>query len=88
MNPLISSLRSKVDEILTTLQLSAIDVAKYDIVKAKLDYCFDAPEIVIYKRAQFIRPVQQPNELVDDFISALPSVVEIYNYRELEDEMV
>ena len=76
------------DDILRSFALSEEDKKKYDVVKGKFDVHFDTRKNVIFERAKFNKKVQEDGEPVDDFITALYSLVEHCNYGALRDEMI
>ena len=55
---------------------------------AKIDGFFQIRKNVIYERARFNRRVQQPDELVEQFITNLYHLAEHCEYGELRNEMI
>ena len=83
INTLIYCMGDEANDILRSFGLSKEDKKKYDVVKGKFDAHFDTRKNVIFERAKFNKKVQ-----VDDFITALYSLVEHCNYGALREETI
>ena len=76
VNTLIYTMGDEADDVLRSFGLSADDAKKYDTVKAKFDGHFVKRRNIIYERARFNQRVQEPDESVDSFITALHGLAE------------
>ena len=64
------------------------DAKKYDVVKGKFNKHFVAKKNVIYERAKFNQPLQNPDEPVENFITSLHCLAEFFEYGPLKEEMI
>ena len=76
------------DEVLTSTDATAEERSNYDEVVSKFDGFFRVRKNVIYERARFNRRCQLEGESVDEYITALYSLVETCEYGTLRDENV
>ena len=76
------------DEVLTSTDATAEERSNYDEVVSKFDGFFRVRKNVIYERARFNRRYQLEGESVDEYITALYSLVETCEYGTLRDEML
>ena len=88
VNVLVYAMGDEADNILRSFHLSDADSNKYKTVKEKFDEYFISRRNVIYERAKFNQHKQEPQELVDSFITALHCLAEHCSYGELSDEMI
>ena len=78
----------RVDDILQSFKYADGERESYDTVKKKLDEYFVPQRNVIYERALFNSRKQEPGEPVEEFITALHTLVEYCDYGNLRDQMV
>ena len=76
-------MREKIDDILSTFDLSVNDRKKYEIVKEKFDGYFVKERNVIFERATFNRRKQETDESVDSFVTDLYALAKHCNYGAL-----
>ena len=88
VNALIYAMGDEADDILKSFHLSEADAKKYKTVKERFDEYFIRRRNVIYERAKFNQRVQQPQESVDSFVTALHCLAEHCSYSDLHDEMI
>nr|XP_061786511.1 uncharacterized protein LOC133577033 [Nerophis lumbriciformis] len=88
VNTLIYCMGDEADDILRGHDLTDIQRQQYTSVKATLERYFVPRKNVIYERARFNQRVQQPNEAVDVFITALHALAENCKYGALHDELI
>ena len=77
MNALLYTMGDKSDDILSTFDLSAEEMKKYEPVKMKFDGYF------VKKRN-----VTEPSESVDGFVTDLYALAKHCNYGTLHDELI
>ena len=85
---LLYTLGEDAEDVLSSTNISQEDRKKYAEVMAKFDGFFQIRKNVIYERARFNRRVQQPDELVEQFITNLYHLAEHCEYGELRNEMI
>ena len=88
VNTLIYCMGDEADDILRGHDLSDAQRQQYTLVKATLETYFVPRKNVIHERAIFNQRVQQPNEAVDAFITALYALAENCKYGALRDELI
>ena len=88
VNTLIYCMGDEADDILRGQDLTDAQRQQYTSVKATLETYFVPRKNVIYERARFNQRVQQPNEAVDVFITALYALAENCKYGALHDELI
>ena len=76
------------EDTLSSTNITAEERRKYESVLGKFDEFFKVRRNVIFERAKFNRRIQQRGESVEQFITALYSLVESCNYGDLRDEMI
>lgn len=76
------------DDILRGQALTDGERQQYSAVKDTLETYFVPRKNVIYERARFNQRVQQANETVDSFITALYTLAENCSYGALHDELI
>ena len=65
-----------------------METETYDTVKRKLDEHFVLQRNSIFEHALFNSRRQEPGELVEEFITALYTLIEYWKYRALCDYMI
>ncbi|KAL1281458.1 hypothetical protein QQF64_000261 [Cirrhinus molitorella] len=88
VNTLIYCMGDEADDVLRGQPLSEAQRHEYETVKETFNRFFVPKKNVIYERARFNQRVQQPNEPVDNFITALYALAENCNYGALHDELL
>ena len=88
MNGLIYAMGDEADDILKSFHLFEADAKKYKTVKERFDEYFIRRRNMIYERAKFNQSVQQLQESVDSFVTALHCLAEHCSYSDLHDEMI
>ena len=88
VNALIYAMGDEADDILKSFHLSEADAKKYKTVKERFDEYFIRRRNVIYERAKFNQRVQEPQESVDSFVTALHCLAEHCSFGDLHDEMI
>ena len=81
-------MRDEADDILRGQALSDAQRQQYGAVKDSFEAYFVPKKNVIYERARFNQRVQQANETVDSFITALYTLAENCSYGALHDELL
>ncbi|XP_054871220.1 uncharacterized protein K02A2.6-like [Amphiprion ocellaris] len=88
VNTLIYCMGDEGDDILRGQALSEVQRHQYQAVRDTLDaYCVPRKNI-IYERARFNQRVQQVDETVDSFVTALYALAVNCNYGALHDELI
>lgn len=88
VNTLIYCMGDEADDILRGQALSDAERQQYGAVKDSFATYFVPRKNVIYERARFNQRVQQINETVDSFITALYTLAENCSYGALHDELI
>ncbi|XP_061127410.1 uncharacterized protein K02A2.6-like [Syngnathus typhle] len=88
VNTLIYCMGDEADDILRGQALSDAQRHQYQAVRDTLDIYFVPRKNIIYERARFNQRVQQVNETVDSFVTALYALAENCNYGALHDELI
>lgn len=88
VNTLIYCMGDEADDILRGQALSDAQRQQYGAVKDSFETYFVPRKNVIYERARFNQRVQQTNETVDSFITALYTLAENCSYGALHDELI
>ena len=88
LNMLLYCMGDRADDILQSFKYAEGEREDYATVKKKLDDYFIPQRNVIYERALFNSRKQEPGEPVEEFITALHTLVEYCNYGDLRDQMV
>ena len=57
-------------------------------INKQFDAYFQIRQNVIYERARFKRRIQQPGELVNQFITEIHKLVESCNFGEMKEELI
>lgn len=87
VNALIYCMGDEADDILRGQALSEAERQQYKTVKDSFELYFVPRKNAIYERARFNQRVQQANETVDSFITALYALAENCRYGTLHDEL-
>ena len=74
--------------VLSSTNITKEDRDKYAIIIAKFDAFFQVRKNVIFERAKFNRRNQKEGESAEQYITALYSLVETYEYGTLKVEML
>ena len=82
VNTLIYCMGEKADDILTSFNLTADQAKDFKVVKERFDKFFIVRNNVIFERAKFNSRYQKEGEPVEDFITALHTLVETCDYPE------
>ena len=88
LNMLLYCMGDRADDILQSFKYAEGEREDYATVKKKLDDYFIPQRNVIYERALFNSRKQEPGEPVEEFITALHTLVEYCDYGDLRDQMV
>ncbi len=88
VNTLIYCMGDEADDVLRGQPLSNPQHQEYETVKETFNRFFMPKKNVIYERARFNQRVQQTNEPVDNFITALYALAENCNYGALHDQLL
>lgn len=88
VNTLIYCMGDEADDILRGQALSDAERHQYQAVRDILDSYFVPRKNIIYERARFNQRVQQADENVDSFVTALYALAEHCNYGALRDELI
>ena len=88
VSTLLYCLGEEADDVLTSTNIKDDDRKKYDAVIAKFDAFFQVRKNVIFERAKFNRRNQKEGESVEQYITALYSLVESCEYGALKEEML
>ena len=75
LNMLLYSMGDRADDILQSFKYADGERESYDTVKKKLDEYFVPQRNVIYERALFNSRKHEPGEPVEEFITALHTLV-------------
>ena len=75
-------------DILKSFHLFEADAKKYKAVKERFDEYFIRQRNVIYERAKFDQRIQELQESVDSFVTALHCPAKHCLYGDLHDEMI
>ena len=78
----------RADDILRSFNYAEGETETYDVVKRKLDEHFVPRRNIIFERALFNTRKQEPGEPVEEFITALYTLVEHCEYGALRDQMI
>lgn len=78
----------KSEEILSQVVPDLSDATTYETVKKKFDEYFTPRKNVVFERFKFNSRVQQPEESVDSFITALYTLAESCEFGNLKDELI
>ncbi|XP_029163411.1 uncharacterized protein K02A2.6-like [Nylanderia fulva] len=78
----------KSEEIFSQVVPDLSDATTYETVKKKFDEYFTARENVVFERFKFNSRIQQPEESVDSFITALYTLAESCEFGNLKDELI
>ena len=88
VSTLLYCMGEEADSVLSSTNISEADREKYDSVMAKFDDFFKVRRNVIFERAKFNRRVKLEGESIEQFITALYTLVETCEYGTLRDEMI
>jgi transposase InsO family protein len=76
------------EEIINSLKFTDEELNCYDSVITKLNAHFIPKRNLIYERAKFNLRVQQPDETVDSFVTALHTLANNCEYKSLREELI
>ena len=88
VDTLLYAMGSDADDVMLSFHLREDDACDYGKVKDRFDRHFVKKRNVIYERARFNTRCQGKDESVDAFVTALHSLAQYCNYKELHDEMI
>ncbi|XP_062523487.1 uncharacterized protein K02A2.6-like [Corticium candelabrum] len=88
ISTLVYAMGPKAEEILSSFTLTEEQAKSYNEVRSKFDTHFVARRNVIFERAKFNQRVQEPEESVDSFVTALYSLSEHCVFGDLHDELI
>ena len=88
ISTLVYAMGPKAEEILSSFTLTEEQAKSYNEVRSKFDAHLVARRNVIFKRATFNQRVQEPEESVDSFVTALYSLSEHCMFGDLQDELI
>ncbi|GBN58520.1 hypothetical protein AVEN_140084-1 [Araneus ventricosus] len=76
VNSLLYLMGSQSEEIFRTFNLKQTEVDSHEVIKAKFERYFIPTRNVIYDRYKFNMLMQEEDEAVEDFITALPNLAQ------------
>ena len=88
VSTLLYCLGEDAEEILNSTDISATDKKKYNSVVQKFDEFFHVRKNVIFERARFNRRSQLEGESVEEYLTALYSLVEACEYGNLRNDLL
>ena len=88
VDTLLYAMGSDADDVMLSFHLGEDDACDYGKVKDRFDHHFVKKRNVIYERARFNTRCQGKDESVDAFVTALHSLAQYCDYKELHDEMI
>jgi len=88
VSTLLYCMGEEADDILSSTNISDGEKAKYSFVMGKFDEYFKVRKNVIFKRAQFNRRNQLPDESVEEYTTVLYQLVDSCDYGNFRDEML
>ena len=88
VSTLLYCLGEDAEEILNSTNISEADKKKYNSVVQKFDEFFQVRKNVIFERARFNRRSQLEGESVEEYLTALYSLVEACEYGNLRDDLL
>ena len=88
VSTLLYCLGEEADDVHTSTNIKNDDRKKYDVVIAKFNAFFQVRKNVIFERAKFNRRNQKEGESVEQYITALYSLVESCEYGALKEEIL
>lgn len=78
----------KAEEILNQVMPEVTSQTTFDAVKQKFDTYFSPKRNIVFERHKFNSRIQQVDELVDLFITALYTLAETCDYSKLKEELI
>ena len=88
VSTLLYCMGEEAESVLSSTDITDEDRKKYDAVMAKFDAFFQVRRNIIFERAKFNRRVQNEGESVEQFITALYTLVETCDYGTLKEQMI
>ena len=88
VSTLLYCLGEDAEEVLNSTDIAAADKKKYAPVMLKFDEFFKVRKNVILERARFNRRNQQEGESIEEYLTALYSLVETCEYGALRDDLL
>ena len=76
------------EDVLASTRITDDEMKKYTSVLTKFDEFFQVQKNVIFERAKFNRRNQRENESIEEYLTALYSLVKSCDYGDLQEQLL